>query len=109
MPSSTEDITKRYLEAFKQVTTVDTAVTLAVLAINQIVGADQRWVVPALIGSVLSLLFAIAGLLLCAMQRVDGQENSRFPLVLFDVALVFSMAVLFLGMFTSLSIVALGF
>jgi|SRR5215208_53466 len=109
MPSSPEDITKRYLEAFKQVTTVDTAVILVVLAINQIAGADQRWVVPGIIGTTLSLLFAIAGLLLCAMQRVDVQEKARIPLVLFDVALVFTLALLFLGMFTSLSIIALGF
>ena len=69
-----EDITKRYLEVFKQVTTFDTAVALVALAARQGMESDPRWVIPVVIGACFSLLLAIIGLVLSASQRMadDG-------------------------------------
>jgi len=97
MPSSVEDVTKRYLEVFKQVTQIDTASILVALGIQGVVQLNAWWIVPPVASFVVSLLFALGGLVLCVKQEnTENGEPAIWP-IFFDIALWVSMVTLVFG------------
>src|SRR5947209_3448303 len=90
---------KRYLEVFKQISTIDTAAVTLVLGVQALARLDPIWLVSAIGGSIASLFFALFGLFLVAKQRVNEDTNTqRFDLSVFDWPLVGSMASFYGGL-----------
>src|SRR5215213_9513512 len=110
MPSSEEEANKRYLEAFKQISTVDTAAAVLVLGVQEVAELDPIWLVSAIGGSIVSLFFALLGLFLVAQQRMNEDTNTqRFDLRVFDWPLILSMILFIAGLlfgFLTLLVVA---
>lgn len=113
MASSPEDITKRYLEVFKQIAQIDTAAILVLLGIQGVVQINPWWVAPSIGSFVVSLLFGLLGLLLTAKQRSIQQNPtaetnaSNIPYVWFDITLAVSMIAFVNAVFTAVVILML--
>jgi hypothetical protein len=100
MPIARGEANKRYLEALKQMTIVDTASVTLVLGVQAVANLDPLWLVPAVAGSVLSLFSSLLGLFFMARQRVDEVADTQeigFPM--FNWTLGISMALFYGGLF----------
>lgn len=84
----------RYLEALKQMTTLNTASSLVVLALRQATSLDPVWIVFTLLAFVISLGFALYGIYVAATR--DPVEVNETVLALSVVFFAFGLAVFIL-------------